>query len=258
MRAMPHLTRAGSITHVVAVLTLLPVAFAAQSLAPIDVTSVVLSQPKTIAHLDMSLLKGELRRLSWSADNTRIHLQTNDRGQIRDFIVTLLDGETSLAFGEPEWAGEYWKRKSDLAAPGQPDLKIEVIEDHQRTKQTPFTGGFGAGGAQTVDERNPVDTFAVETKLKLLGQEVGYFLNDIATAGKSYGWGPHGSATIVFVDDKGRVVLFDRDKHKRVVSGTRDALLPAWSADGSRVAYLQKEGRGKFRLMVITVTRPDA
>ena len=62
--------------------------------------------------------------------------------------------------------------KSDLAAPGQPALKIDVIEDHQRTRPAPFLPGSSNGG-QTIDQRNPNDTFAIEVKLKLLGQEVG-------------------------------------------------------------------------------------
>jgi WD40-like Beta Propeller Repeat len=139
--------------------------------------------------------------------------------------------------------------KSDLAAPGDPGLKIEVIEDHQRTKPAPFTGGSAAGGAQTVDQRNPNDTFAIEVTLKLLGQEVGYFLNDVAFGGVTFGWGPLGSSAIAFVDDKGRVVLLDRDKHKKIVPGTRDATFPAWSPDGRRIADLQKDGRRKYRLM---------
>jgi hypothetical protein len=226
-----------------------------QGVPPMDVSSVVISQTRIVCQLDMSVLKGEVRRLTWSTEGTRLHLQTLDRAESRDYIVTLPDGAISRAFGEPEWAAEYWTHKSQLAAPGQPDLKIEVIEDHQRTRPVPFSGGFMANGAQTVDQRNPVDTFAVETKLKLLGQEVGYFLNDVALAGMSYGWGPSGSGAIVFVDDKGRVVLFDRNKHKQIVPGTKDALLPAWSNDGARVAFLEKDGRRSYHLMVSTVTR---
>jgi hypothetical protein len=62
--------------------------------------------------------------------------------------------ELSIAFGEPEWAVTYWAMKADLAAPRRSGLKIEVVEDHQRTKPAPFTGGFTAGGAQAfVDAR---------------------------------------------------------------------------------------------------------
>ena len=62
-----------------------------------------------------------------------------------------------------------------------------------------------------------------------------------------FSWGPIGSATIAYVErDGGRLMLLDREKHKRAIAGTRDALLPAWSIDGSRLAWVQKTGRKKY------------
>jgi WD40 repeat protein len=221
-----------------------------------DVSRVTVGAPTVVCDLDMTLMKGEVRRLSWSPDGAYIHLQTIERETLRDYIVTLPEGIVSVAFGEPEWAVRYWAMKSDLAAPSQPGLKIEVFEDHQRTRPAPFSGGFSAGGAQTADQRNPVDTYSIEVKLKLLGEEVGYFLNNVAFGGITFGWGPPGSGAIVFVDDKGRVALFDRDRHKRTVPGTKDAVLPAWSPDGRRVAFVRKDGRRKYRLMVSAIALP--
>jgi hypothetical protein len=145
------------------------------SATPIDVSAARVGAPTVIADLDMHLMKGDVRRLSWSPDGGHIHIQTIERETVRDYIVTLPEGEVSLAFGEPEWAARYWTMKSDLEAPGVAGMKIEVLEDHQRTRPTPFSGGFTAGGAQAVDPRNPVDTYSIEVKLELLGEEVGYF-----------------------------------------------------------------------------------
>jgi hypothetical protein len=231
--------------------------FALQALAQTDdVSSLTVSQPQLVCQLDMNVLKGEVRRLSWSPDGLYVHVQTIDRSALYNYIVALDDKEISLAFGEPEWAAAYWARKADLSAPGEPGLKIEVIETHQRTRPAPFAGGFAAGGAQTVDQRNPNDTFAIEVSLKLLGEEVGYFLNDVAYGGITYGWGPAGSGLLVFADAKGRLALFDRQRHKKAVPGTKDAVLPAWSPDGSQVAFLQKDGRRNYRLMTTAVARP--
>jgi hypothetical protein len=234
---------------------LLVLALQAQALTD-DVASFAVSSPQLVCQLDMNVLKGAVRRLSWSPDGLYLHVQTIDGDVLRDYLVTLDDKEVSLAFGEPEWASAYWARKADLSAPGEPGLKIEVIEKHQRTRPVPFTGGFSAGGAQTVDQRNPNDTFAIEVSLKLLGEEVGYFLNAVAYGGITFGWGPPGSGMLVFADAKGRLALFDRQKHKKALPGTKDAVLPAWSPDGTRVAYLQKDGRRIYRLMTATVTRP--
>jgi WD40 repeat protein len=232
------------------------VAVLAQAL--VDVATAAVAPPAVICHLDMNVLRGEVRRVSWSPDGSSLHVQTIERDALRDYIVTLPEGTVSVAFGEPEWASQYWAMKSNLSAPGVPSLKIEVVEDHQRTRPVPFTGGFTptAQAGQTPDQRNPVDTYAIEVKLKLLGQEVGYFLNNVAFGGITFGWGPSGSGAIAFVDEKGRVGLFDREKHRRMVPNTKDATLPAWSPDGRRVAFIQKDGKRMYRLMMVTITPP--
>src|SRR5215831_11773900 len=218
-----------------------------------DVSALKASDPALVCELDMKVLKGALRRLSWSVDGRYLHVQTLDNKTIHDYIIRLPEGDISVAFGEPEWADQYWTMKSSLTAPGAPDLKIEVLENHQRTQPVPFTGGFSNGGAQTVEPRNPRDTFAIEARLLLLGQEVGYTLNEVAMAGGSYGWGPAGSAAIAFIDTSGRVTLFDRAKHRNVVATAKGAMMPAWSGDGRRLAYVQKTGRDRFRLMALTL-----
>jgi len=221
--------------------------------AALDVSSLTASEPALVCDLDLKTLRGELRRLSWSADHRYLHVQTLDGKTLRDYIVALPEGAISAAFGEPEWAAEYWSRKSALAAPGTPDLKIEVLEDHQRTRPTPFTGGFTNGGAQTVDPRNPRDTFAIDARLLLLGEEIGYTLNEVAIAGGMYGWGPPGSGAIAFIDPSGKLTLFDRDKHKKVLLVARGAAMPAWSTDGRQIAYVQKAGRNRYRLMIVSL-----
>jgi len=83
----------------------------------LDVSTIAVSPPAAICELDMSVLRGEMRRLSWSPDNQYIHLQTvDDDRSVRDYVVDLHTREVSLAYGEPEWATQYWRHKADLAS----------------------------------------------------------------------------------------------------------------------------------------------
>ena len=50
-------------------------------------------------------------------------------------------------------------------------------------------------------------------------------------------------------------MLLDQHKHKQTVSGVKDALLPAWSTDGTRLAWVQKTGRKKYTLVWATVSQ---
>ena len=185
-------------------------------------------------------------------------MQTAEIGVAQhDYIVTMPDGVVSLAFGEPEWAAAYWAMKSDMAAPGIPSLRLEVQQDNRRTRPTPFTGGTANGGAYTPDVRNPVDAFESEVTLRLLGVQLGNWINGAPMAGETFGWGPAGSGAIVFVGsrrtahadgsagategcrhDQGRVDagVVERRHAARVPAEGRKETLPAHDR-GSRACY---------------------
>ena len=225
--------------------------FAPQSPAALDVTSRAFQHPVSVCDVDMTVLKGELRRLSWAPNGESLHIQTHDprNGNLYDYIVDLGNKEISYAFGEPAWAAEYWQRKSSLAAPGLPSLRLEVTEHNRRTRPTPFSGGFANGGAQTPDPRNPVDAYENEVTLRFEGEEIGNWINGAPMAGDTFSWGPDGSGALVFTDKNGRLIVIDRAKRKVTLADVKDAVFPAWSIDGMRVAWLQKMGRKKYRLM---------
>ncbi|HMF97326.1 MAG TPA: hypothetical protein VKE96_23665 [Vicinamibacterales bacterium] len=220
----------------------------------IDVSALTVSAPAEVCTVDLDALKGDLRGLSWSPDGRSLHLQTvEDRTIAHDFIISLDDRELSVAFGAPEWAATYWARKSSFTAPGLPALRMEVTETNRRTRPAPFAGGFANGGAQTPDPTNPVDAYEAEVMLRLLGIEIGNWVNGAPMAGETFGWGPTGSGALAFVDHPGRLYLMDRQRHKRAIARVTGATLPAWSDDGARIAYLEKAGRRRFTLKVVDV-----
>jgi len=222
----------------------------------IDVSQLSISTPTIVCELDLGTLKGELTRLSWSPKGDSIYLQTVEKGTTaHDYIVTPSDHDIAVAFGEPEWAERYWAMKSSLAAPGVASLAMELTESNRRTRPMPFTGGFANGGAQTPDPKNPVDAYEAEAMLRFMGVEVGNWINGAPMAGETFGWGPVGSAALVFVDRPGHLILLDRDRRKQVVRDVSGAWLPAWSPDGARLALVQKTGRRKYRLMSADVAR---
>lgn len=223
-------------------------ALLAQAPSTFDLASHAVGPSALVCDVDLNVLRGDVRRLSWAPNSLSLHLQTQDGRDLFDYIVDLGNGEISHAFGEPVWSSEYWTRKSALTAPGVPSLRLDVIESQRRTRPTPFQGGFISAG-QTPDPKNPVDTFEIEVTLRYLGEEIGHWVNGAPMAGDTFGWGPDGSGALIFTDGSGRIRLIDRSKRTLTLAGMKDAAFPAWSPDGARVAFLQKSGRRKYRLM---------
>jgi len=145
--------------------------------------------------------------------------------------------------------------KSSLTAPGIQTLKLEVQTTNRRTRPTPFTGGTANGGAYTPDVKNPVDAFESEVSLKLRGIEIGNWINDAPLAGETFGWGPPGSAAIVYAGRGDRLTLMDQDKRRKVVATLKNVSLPAWSTDGTRIAFVQKTSKKTYRLMTVAIGR---
>jgi len=119
----------------------------------------------------------------------------------------------------------------------------------------PFAGGFANGGAQTPDAKNAVDAYEAEVMLRLLGVEIGNWINGAPMAGETFGWGPTGSGALAFVDRPGHLYLLDERRHKQAVAGVKGAWMPSWSSDGARIAFLQKSGRRTYRLTTVAITR---
>jgi dipeptidyl aminopeptidase/acylaminoacyl peptidase len=246
--------------------------FALQAAAPAtDSRQLALSSPQTIAEIDTGKLKGELARLAWSPDGTEFYIQTVDRdgrGMVksaRHYIVSAASKNARSVGEEPAWASKYWSWKSAQASPAAPALKIAVDQRQEAVRSTaaPTGGDLAKGGGgdplagSTVGD---VASAASNTQqktvftLKLKGETIGEWVNEAVVPGLTFGWAPAPMRALAFSKrDGGPLMVLDESGHKQELNGPRSAVLPAWSDDGKRIAWLERKDRKKYDLMVAEI-----
>ncbi len=249
-------------------------ALAAQG--PLRVANLRVSDPVHVAELDMDELRGQPFRLGWSPDGSELYVQTLE-GTWADantgranvayhhyVFASTPGGSMEVLQGLPAWFPVYWNAKNGQHAPDSPGLRIELQTDKRKHMSTAAPmggdlakGGAAGSGASAGDAAAaayntqwvPVNTMVYK------GEIVGEFVNSVIVPGLTYGWGPPGTDVLAFAAlTTGRVTIIDAIGEKRLVDGTKDALLPAWSQDGTQLAWLQKDGRKKYQLYVATLS----
>lgn len=250
-----------------------PALLAAQSQMPVG--ALKFSESSRVAEIDTDKLKGQPSRLAWSPDGTQLYVQMM-KGQFgkpqaskfSHHVFTISDGRKKDVEGEPDWVSAYWTAKSGQASPDAAGFKIDLKTEvrTEKTVSTPMGGDLARGGTAGDDggktgagdvlaaaynqQAVPVNTMLLE------GEVVGEFVNSVIVPGLTFGWGPKGSGVIAYSATKtGRVVVMDASAKKQEVPDTKDTLLPAWSSDGSQLAWLQRNGRKKYVLQVAGVSR---
>ena len=230
--------------------------------AAIDVSRVTVSPPTIVTELDLGKLKGELRQLAWTPDKTQMYVQTAEpesggKEKPYHYIVTVAGGALASVAERPGWAAEYWTIKSDRSAPGIEALTIDVVQGKDTIKGLPPEGSVRGTGvtAEDLGNSNSTNATANVINLMLLGESVGRFVQTRPIPGLTFSWGPELSGAIAYVDADGKLMLLDQKKHKQTVAGVKDALLPAWTTDGARLAYVKKTGRKKYALVWSDVAR---
>lgn len=235
---------------------------------PVDVSTLKVGAPATVTELDLGKLKGDLRQVGWSLDGTQLYVQTADGDprspKLRHYMVPVAGGAAKPIDAQPEWAKAYWDFKSDRFAPGIGSLMIDLEQKLEKTKIGTGSGRPGEmGGAAGAAGANPVDIEKTAegqhqnlARLTLLGETISEFVNQMPIPGLMFSWGPSGSGAIAYTDREfGHLTLLDQRKHKHTVPGVKDALLPAWSTDGTRLAWVQKSGRKKYTLVWAAVSK---
>ena len=195
--------------------------------------------PAEVAQIDLSKMGGTvIDQLAWSDDGRELYLQTSTldkkglRKDVLHFVVPAAGGGPfRKVAAEPDYAIAYWPWKSGQTAPDDLAFKIDVSVD-RRTQPAPTV-----------------------YRMQLKGEVIGEWNNQAAVPGATFGWGPKGTHLIAYADTAGRLVVMDSTGAKQPLEGTKDVLLPAWSNDGSRIAYLEGRGRGKFAVVTVTLSK---
>jgi Tol biopolymer transport system component len=236
--------------------------------------AVQFSAPARISTIDTGKLKGEPTELAWSPDGTQLFLQTSERdptGMIKNprlFLMAATDGKPQPVDAAPDWVTDYWTWKSNKYAPGSKTLGVEVKEDQRQAVPTASpmggalakggTSGDPGGGGTSLEEASSHAAQMQKLHVFLLtlnGENVGEFVNQQFLPGYTFGWSPKSLAMLAYRNQSGKLgIMSVEGGKKQQIDSTKDVILPAWSTDGSKIAFLQRSGKTKFDLYVVTVT----
>jgi hypothetical protein len=243
----------------------------AQAAAPAGVGQLVFATPVAIAEVDAGRMKGDLARLAWSPDGSEFYIQTVERdrgGQVksaRHYVVSGSAKGVRSVDQEPAWASKYWGWKSGQASPGSAAFRIAVDERQETVRSTaaPTGGALARGGGvdplagtTVADVASAAEQSQKKTtyRLRLAGETIGEWVNEAVIPGLNFGWAPAPMTMIAFAKrDGGPIVLLDQSGQKREMTAARSATLPAWSGDGTRIAWLERKDRKKYDLMIVSV-----
>jgi hypothetical protein len=251
-----------------AVTSVLSISSAQTPATAVDASAVKVGAPAAVTELDLGKLKGELRQVAWSRDGSELYVQTADGDpespKLRHYVVPVAGGAPTSIDQEPEWANDYWGFKSDRFAPGLRSIMIEFEQKQEKTKIGTGSGrpgemaGTAGGSAATgsIDiEKTAEGQLQNYARLVLFGETISEFVNQKPIPGLMFSWGPVGSGAMAYTTRQGGQLMFlDQRHHKQTVAGVKDALLPAWSTDGTRLAWVQKTARKKYALVWATVS----
>ncbi len=106
----------------------------------------------------------------------------------------------------------------------------------------------------------PPSTAAIQSQkehvfsLTLKGESVGEFVNSQFLPGYTFGWSAPPTALIAYGNTAGHLAVMDEKGAKRESAATHNVILPAWSTDDKKIAFIQKTGKNKYDLSVVEVT----
>jgi hypothetical protein len=239
-------------------------------IAALAAVQITMAPPQPVAEIDIARLKGDLARLAWSDDGSEFYVQTLERDHagnpraVHHYLVSAAKSVKDVD-QEPAWAAKYWQWKSAQASPAAAQFKISVEErtETKRAASAPTGGTLARGGtadptagttlsdvANAADASQTVHVFA----LKVKNETIGEWVNAAVSPGTNFSWAPAPLQLLAFARrDGGPIIVLDPSGGKQELSGTKAALLPAWSSDGKRLAWFERKGK-KYQLTTSDVS----
>jgi hypothetical protein len=230
------------------------------------------ARPATLTQTDTSTLQGTPSQLAWSDDGKQMYLQSaeyDSKGTVsktHSFVIEVANPVVEPVGSAPGWATRYWSWKS-YKTPPELDAPEILVSREKRTKMATEsamggsvsegglasnTAGFGTS-AESVEARAQQQMKVDAVILKLKGEVVGEFVGVPPMAGYTFGWAPSGPARLAYSTLAGRLAILDGQGKRREIAGTKNVTLPAWSIDGSRIAFVSMTGKNKYDICVVDI-----
>lgn len=248
----------------------------AQGQSSTDARQVTFAAPKAIVEVDTDKLKGQVSNLSWSPDGKDMYLQVVEKdrqGKVKSakHYTISLAAKSMKGGDQPPWVTQYTAWKSALASPAAPLFRIGLEEREETRTATAAVGDLAKGGGAGGGDRGAIPGTSAEEvgaianqsykvhvwSLKLKGTVIGEWLNEGVVPGINWGWAPAPARLIAFTKrDGGPLTVMDEQGRKQEIAGPKNAILPAWSSDGTKIAWLERKDRKTFDLTIADVTAP--
>jgi hypothetical protein len=233
-----------------------------------DARQVSLGAPQTIVQIDTGKMRGEPRRLAWSADGSQLYVETVERdggGSVKathGALITVADKAMKNVGQAPVWVGVYWLWKSGQASPAAPAFKIAVAQRQESVRSTsaPTGGALAKGGtadpgagSSAIDVSSAANNTQQRTifDLKVKDELIGEWVNEAVVPGENFTWAPAPSHFLAYAKNGGGpLLLLDDQARKQALAGAKDAVLPAWSESGAQLAWLEKKDKKHYDVMI--------